>query len=79
MNKNGDSINGNVSVEEALKDYGSERWPRVFPLTVRANLVGSVLQWDNPLVCALRDNLVIPKLVRLGPLLDHTNFTCDTL
>ncbi|MCI34471.1 zeaxanthin epoxidase chloroplastic-like, partial [Trifolium medium] len=67
------------SVEEAFRSYGSERWPRIFPLTIRANLVGSALQWDNPLVCSVRNNIVIPKLVRLGPLLEHTNFTSESL
>ncbi|KAG6606207.1 Monooxygenase 3, partial [Cucurbita argyrosperma subsp. sororia] len=67
------------SVEEALRSYGTERWPRVFPLTVRANVVGSALQWDNPVVCSVRNNVVIPKLVRLGPLLEHTNFECNAL
>ncbi|MED6158541.1 hypothetical protein PIB30_033666 [Stylosanthes scabra] len=67
------------SVEGALRSYGSERWPRVFPLTIRAYLVGSILQWENPLVCSVRNNIVIPKLVRLGPLLEHTNFTPGNL
>ncbi|MCD7465591.1 hypothetical protein HAX54_001599 [Datura stramonium] len=68
-----------VSVEEAFKAYGSERWPRIFPLTVRAYLVGALLQWDNPVICALRDNIIVPKLVRLGPVLEHTNFEFDPL
>ncbi|PON97884.1 FAD-binding domain containing protein [Trema orientale] len=67
------------SVEDALSSYGSERWPRIFPLTIRANLVGSVLQWENPVVCSVRNNVIIPKLVRLGPLLEHTNFDCQPL
>lgn len=67
------------SVEGALMSYGSERWSRVFPLTVRAYLVGSVLQWGNPLVCSVRNNIVLPKLVKLGPMLEHTNFTCESL
>ncbi|KAL5551384.1 hypothetical protein UlMin_001560 [Ulmus minor] len=70
---------GSASVEDALSSYGSERWPRIFPLTIRANLVGSVLQWENPVVCSVRNNVVIPKLVRLGPLLEHTNFECQPL
>lgn len=67
------------SVEGALRSYGTERWPRVFPLTIRANVVGSALQWENPVVCSLRNNLIIPKLVSLGPLLEHTNFECQPL
>ncbi|XAR70522.1 hypothetical protein NMG60_11027398 [Bertholletia excelsa] len=70
---------GSGSVEDAFRSYGSERWPRVFPLTVRANLVGSLLQWDNPAVCSVRNNVIIPKLVRLGPILEHTNFDCEPL
>ncbi|XP_059299188.1 monooxygenase 2 [Lycium ferocissimum] len=68
-----------TSVEDAFKAYGSERWPRIFPLTARAYLVGALLQWDNPVICALRDNIVVPKLVRLGPVLEHTNFEFDPL
>lgn len=68
-----------ASVESALTSYGTERWRRVFPLTIRANLVGSALQWENPVVCSVRNNVVIPKLIRLGPLLEHTNFECETL
>lgn len=68
-----------TSVEDAFKAYGNERWPRIFPLTVRAYLIGALLQWDNPVICALRDNIVVPKLVRLGPVLEHTNFEFDPL
>lgn len=68
-----------TTVEDALKSYGNERWPRVFPLTVRANFVGSLLQWDNPAVCSVRNNVIIPKVVKLGPMLEHTNFDCEPL
>ncbi|CAN0842613.1 Monooxygenase 3 [Linum grandiflorum] len=68
-----------AAVEEAFRSYGDERWPRVFPLTIRANVVGSLLQWENPVVCAVRNGVVIPKLVRLGPILEHTNFECEPL
>lgn len=70
---------GHMSVEDTLKSYENERWPRVFPLTIRANLVGTLLQLDNPLVCFVRNNVVIPKLVRLGPILEHTNFECEPI
>lgn len=70
---------GPAAVEDAFRSYASERWPRVFPLTIRANLVGTLLQWDNPIVCSARNNVVIPKLVRLGPILEHTNFDCEPL
>nr|CAB3457990.1 unnamed protein product [Digitaria exilis] len=70
---------GGVDVEAALRAYESERWARVFPLTARAGLVGALVQWDNPAVCAARDGVVIPRLVRLGPFLEHTNFECDLL
>ncbi|XBH54926.1 monooxygenase 3 isoform X1 [Aegilops tauschii subsp. strangulata] len=66
-------------VGEALRRYESERWGRVFPLTARAGLVGALVQWGNPVVCAARDGVVIPRLVRLGPFLEHTNFECGLL
>ncbi|XP_052210392.1 monooxygenase 2-like [Diospyros lotus] len=70
---------GSTTMEDALKSYESERWPRIFPMTVRANFMGSLLQWDNSTVCSVRNNVVIPKLVRLGPMLEHTNFDCEPL
>nr|AUD40387.1 zeaxanthin epoxidase 2 [Camellia sinensis] len=70
---------GSTTIEEAFRSYGSERWPRIFPLTVRANLTGSFLQWENPAVCSVRNNVIIPKVVRLGPMLEHTNFECEPL
>ena len=70
---------GSTTVEDALKSYGDERWPRIFPLTIRANVVGSLLQWDNAAVCSVRNNVIIPKVVRLGPMLEHTNFDCEPL
>ncbi|WOK98923.1 hypothetical protein Cni_G07635 [Canna indica] len=70
---------GQDLVDAALRDYSQERWARIFPLCARSNLVGSLLQWDNPLVCAFRNNIMVPKLVRLGPFLEHTKFECEVL
>ncbi|KAF6158817.1 hypothetical protein GIB67_012460 [Kingdonia uniflora] len=67
------------SIYSALKSYETERWGRVFPLTIRANVVGSLLQWENPIICAVRNNVIVPKVVRLGPLLEHTNYICEPL
>ncbi|KAL8150910.1 hypothetical protein V2J09_020718 [Rumex salicifolius] len=66
-------------IEEALLSYERERWPRIFPLAVRANLVGALLQWENPVVCYLRNELIVPKVIQMGPLLEHTNFSCEPL
>ncbi|KAK9144629.1 hypothetical protein Sjap_004532 [Stephania japonica] len=70
---------GPAAVDDAFRSYERERWARVFQLTIRANLVGSLLQWDNPVVCTVRNNIIVPKLVRLGPLLEHTNYKCEPL
>ncbi|KAL0331498.1 UNVERIFIED_CONTAM: Monooxygenase 2 [Sesamum angustifolium] len=70
---------GTSSVEDAFRSYESERWPRIFPLTVRANFVGALLQLENPVVCSLRNNVLLPKFVRLGPMLEHTNFDFEPL
>ncbi|KQK16159.1 monooxygenase 2 isoform X1 [Brachypodium distachyon] len=70
---------GGAVVGEAMRGYERERWGRVFPLTARAGLVGKLVQWGNPAVCAARDGVVIPRLVRLGPFLEHTNFDCGGL
>ncbi|KAJ1290968.1 hypothetical protein BS78_02G282900 [Paspalum vaginatum] len=68
-----------AGAEAAMRAYEAERWARVFPLTARAGLVGALVQWENAAVCAARDGVVIPRLVRLGPFLEHTNFECDLL
>ncbi|CAN6175452.1 unnamed protein product [Urochloa humidicola] len=74
------AADGDVAgVEAAMRAYDAERWARVFPLTARAGLVGALVQWGNPAVCAARDGVVIPRLVRLGPFLEHTNFECDLI
>lgn len=68
-----------LSVEDAFRSYGSERWLRIFPLTIRANVVGSLLQLENLDVCYVRNNILVPKLIRLGPMLEHTNFDFEPL
>ncbi|CAN6183436.1 unnamed protein product [Urochloa humidicola] len=74
------AADGDVAgVEAAMRAYDAERWARVFPLTARAGLVGALVQWGNPAVCAARDGVVIPRLVKLGPFLEHTNFECDLI
>ncbi|KAG1354381.1 monooxygenase 2 [Cocos nucifera] len=66
-------------IDQALREYAQERWARVFPLTIRANLVGSLSQWENPVFCSFRNNILIPRLASLGPLTKHTNFECEPL
>ncbi|KAK8964980.1 hypothetical protein KSP40_PGU019850 [Platanthera guangdongensis] len=73
------ALKGGESVEAALRAYGRERWARIFMVTKRANLVCLLLRWDNPVVCGVRDSVVIPWLVRLGPFLEHTNFECELM
>ncbi|CAD6340975.1 unnamed protein product [Miscanthus lutarioriparius] len=52
-------------------------WPSDLLAVMRSTPEGTV--WDNAAVCAARDGVVIPRLVRLGPFLEHTNFECDLL
>ncbi|GER34766.1 FAD/NAD(P)-binding oxidoreductase family protein [Striga asiatica] len=70
---------GTFNVEDAFRSYGEQRWPRIFPLTARANLVGALLQLENSVVCSLRDNVLVPKLVKLGSMLEHTKFDFEPL
>lgn len=62
-----------ISVEDAFKAYGSERWRRVFPLTVMANRVGALLQSENTLICSVRNNIV-SKLVNPRTMTRHANY-----
>lgn len=63
-----------ISVEDAFKTYGSERWRRVFPLTVMANRVGALLQSENKLICSVRNNIIVPKLLKPRTLTRHANY-----
>ncbi|XP_020883501.1 LOW QUALITY PROTEIN: uncharacterized protein LOC9315298 [Arabidopsis lyrata subsp. lyrata] len=79
-NKLATAMNGGTeSIEGAMESYRSERWSQVFRLTALANLVGKLLQSDNPLVCSIRDNIVVQWDNPLGPILEHTNFECEPL
>ncbi|XP_071696942.1 monooxygenase 2-like [Rutidosis leptorrhynchoides] len=70
---------GPTVIENAMRSYENERWSRIFSITIKANLFGAVLQSENPVVCAIRDNVLVPKLVRLGTMLEHTNFEFEPL
>ncbi|MCD7469058.1 hypothetical protein HAX54_007678 [Datura stramonium] len=63
-----------ISVEDAFKAYGSERWRRVFPLTVMANRAGALLQSENTLICSVRNNIIVPKLLNPRTLTRHANY-----
>ncbi|XP_071696500.1 monooxygenase 2-like [Rutidosis leptorrhynchoides] len=70
---------GPTFIEDALRSYRNERWTRVFSMTVRANVTCAVLHLENPVACAIRDHVLVPKLIRLGPMLEYTNFEFDPL
>ena len=67
------------SIEDALRLYGNERWARVFPMTVKANIAGKIQHSKNPLIGFVRDSYMIPKLTKPGKLFEHTNFTPEPL
>lgn len=78
--KVGGAIGGDPEdINRALVEFSKERWSRVSYLTVRSYLVGSFLQWENPLICGIRDGIIIPKLLNLDQFLSHTNFECPLL
>ncbi|CAI9095668.1 OLC1v1031663C1 [Oldenlandia corymbosa var. corymbosa] len=68
-----------LSVEDAFRCYKNERWRRVFGMTIRAYIAGRVMQSESSLVCALRDNILVPKLAKPGSMLGHTNFKFEPL
>ncbi|PKA47643.1 Zeaxanthin epoxidase, chloroplastic [Apostasia shenzhenica] len=69
------ALNGSdVTVEEALRAYGHERWGSIFPMTALANLLGNFMQWDDPVVCEIRNKIMIPWVVSLAPILEPNNF-----
>jgi hypothetical protein len=42
-----------------MRAYEAKRW-------ARGGLVGALVQWDNAVVCAVRNGVLISRLVRLG-------------
>lgn len=67
------------SIEDALRSYENERWARVFPMTVKANLAGKIQHSKSSVVCFIRDSYMVRKQGKPGKLLEHTNFTCEPL
>eukprot|EP00271_Cylindrocystis_brebissonii_P018805 TRINITY_DN546_c0_g1_i7.p1 TRINITY_DN546_c0_g1~~TRINITY_DN546_c0_g1_i7.p1 ORF type:complete len:674 (-),score=57.95 TRINITY_DN546_c0_g1_i7:150-2171(-) len=65
-------------IEEALARYDDKRIHRTTPLTVRANLMGRILQTPFAPVCFAR-NLAMPKIVNGPKFLDHAEFDCGEL
>ena len=66
------------SFEGALRDFEKSRLERCLPLTVRANVMGQLLQIDNEIVCSIR-NLVVERVFNPKSFLDHTDFDCRTV
>ena len=66
---------GGEGVAAALRSYEAERLRRTLKLTVRAGVMGSLLQIDNPLVTAARD-AVVSRAFDPSSFLDHTNYDC---
>ena len=64
-----------TQMSEAFRDFEKVRLQRCFPLTVRANVMGQLLQIDNPVVCTLRD-AVVENAYDPSHFLDHTNYDC---
>ena len=59
----------------AFRKYEEKRALRCFPLTIRAHVMGFLLQIDNPIVCAVR-NAVVERIFSPKSLLDHTLYDC---
>lgn len=66
-------------VREALQSYENMRSKRVAPIVLRSNALGAVLQIDNPLVCKLRDEVILPYVFSPSHFLDHALFDCGDL
>lgn len=73
------SLKDKAQVVNALAEFERVRAKRVTPLVLRSNLIGTLLQIDNPLVCGLRDNIVMPYLFTPSHFLDHALFDCGEL
>ncbi|WZN63626.1 monooxygenase [Chloropicon roscoffensis] len=66
---------GGEGMAAALRSYEAERLRRTLKLTVRAGVMGSLLQIDNPLVTAARD-AVVSRAFDPSSFLDHTSYDC---
>ncbi|KAK9815532.1 hypothetical protein WJX72_005250 [[Myrmecia] bisecta] len=67
-----------VSVGEALRKYERERTERCVPLTIRAHMMGRLLQLPFPPVSFVR-NTFISNFFSPAHFLDHANYDCGTL
>lgn len=58
----------------ALMRYERERATRCLPLTIRAGLMGTLLQLDNQLVCSARDLFIASPIFSPSHFLDHVKY-----
>ncbi|KAL2651564.1 hypothetical protein R1flu_019692 [Riccia fluitans] len=66
-------------ITKALEEYAAERNRRTLPLTVRAFVMGSLLQISFPPVVFVRDKIAIPKMVNPNYFLGHTLYDAGQL
>jgi 2-polyprenyl-6-methoxyphenol hydroxylase-like FAD-dependent oxidoreductase len=45
-----------AGIASALRDYERRRIPRTSRIVLEARRIGEVAQWENPLLCRLRDS-----------------------
>ena len=68
------TIGSTSQIEQALRRYEKERGGRCLPLTIRAGLMGTLLQIDNPLVCLTRDTFISSPAFSPSHFLDHVKY-----
>jgi 2-polyprenyl-6-methoxyphenol hydroxylase-like FAD-dependent oxidoreductase len=64
----------NNDIEMSLRTYEKERARRCIPLTIRAGLMGILLQIDNSLICKVRDIFISSPLFSPSHFLDHVKY-----
>lgn len=68
------ALSSGAEVKESLRQFEQERARRCIPLTIRAGLMGTLLQIDNPLVCGVRDLFISSPAFSPSHFLDHVKY-----
>ena len=67
-------LSSSTEIERSLRLYEKERGRRCIPLTIRAGMMGTLLQMDNPLICRVRDLFISSPIFSPSHFLDHVKY-----
>jgi 2-polyprenyl-6-methoxyphenol hydroxylase-like FAD-dependent oxidoreductase len=71
------TLGGEPDIVTALRAYEEQRKGRTATLTKRSRMVGAIGQWENPILCAIRDRVLLKGFQRAAVKNDERLFAFE--